>query len=75
MLCDQLQLRAVENNVNSVYFCSKYFASTMKYPAHSSRLTLHNGLFVWLLYTDLHTTYIQHANLHTILPADCIFDK
>ena len=49
--------------------------STIKSPAHSSCLTLHNRLFAWLLDTDLHTTYIKHTKLRTVLFVECIFDK
>ena len=69
MLRDQLQLGAVEKNIILCTFVVNDAASTMTSPAQSSCLTIHNGLFVWLL----HTGDVQ--NLHSILPVECIFDK
>ena len=50
--------------------------STLRIPAHSSCLTHHYELFVWLLHTDLHTihiqlkTYVQYCPLNVYLTND-----
>ena len=54
-------------------FVVSYVASTSQ--AHNCYLTLHNGLFVWLLHTDLHTTYIKHTHLRTILSVKGKFEN